>query len=304
MRRSLRVVSKRAVLVVLPVLVAWLGGAAAVGAATPRQAAAHRRVAVRVADRLLDYVVVPAGATKVPAGPLTRSIDPLFLAAAVDRHAFWTTDASPAAVISQVGMHLPAGAKLTNAGSGFGPGSSNAWAEYTFPRTDRAVLGIRQLVVEADAGTHISTAVRADGEVQYFAPRRADQRIPASAHVLDIAMTKNRRKPLLSVTVTRLTTVRRIAALVNALPFGNFDGVGFSCPAFTSSDPVDAFTFRATPAGPALARVSELAATPTYIDGCETATLRIRGHLEPPLVEGGTLLRRAGAILHVKLTSS
>ncbi len=115
-------------------------------------------------------------------------------------------------------------------------------------------------------------------------------------------MTLPARKPLRSLTVTRLSLVRRIAALVNALPFGgNFSGDGFSCPAFPNG-PVDTFTFRASTARPALAQVSELAATPTNIDPCETTTLRIRGHLEPPLMEGGTLLRTAGSLLHVKLT--
>jgi hypothetical protein len=291
------------------VMLVVLSMAVAARAATPRDGAiANRQTAIRAARGLLGDVVLPAGAIEVSGetarGPLVPLVERLFLAAQVDRRAFWRTDASPSAVIDTVRRHLPADAKLTGSGSGVAPGSSSAFAVYTFPRADPAALGIRQLVVDAVEASRSSTVVRADGQVQYLAPRAADQRVPPRARALDVTMTPNAGKPLLSLTVTRLSLVRRIAALVNGLPFaGNLSGVGFSCPSFPST-PTDTFTFRASAAGRALAEVTELAATPTYIDPCETTTLRINGRLEPPLMEGGALLRRAGSLLHVKLTRS
>ena len=67
--------------------------------------------------------------------------------------------------------------------------------------------------------------------------------------------------------------------------------------------PIVTFTFSAAPAGPALATVREAADTPTLPEPCFTTALTIRGHPQPGLLEGGKLLRRAGAILGVKLTT-
>ncbi len=81
----------------------------------------------------------------------------------------------------------------------------------------------------------------------------------------------------------------------------NLRGVALSCPAIMVA-PLDTFTFRSSPSGPALATVSELADNPTDGDPCFAAPFTIRGHREPGLLEGGRLLRQAGAILGVKLT--
>ena len=109
-------------------------------------------------------------------------------------------------------------------------------------------------------------------------------------------------KPLLSLTVTRRAEVRRIAAMVDRLPFAAALNVAIPCPAIFPA-PIDTFTFRATPAGAVLARVSEPADTPANADVCATAMLTIRGHRERALLEGGALLREAGALLGVKLTA-
>ncbi len=181
LRGRVRVMSRRVVLTSVAILGA-LCVAVGARAATPRQTArANRQAAVRAANGLLGDVVLPPGATKISgetaSGPLVEPLERLFLAAQVDRHAFWSTDASPSAVIATVQRHLPAGAKLNGSGSGFGPGSSDAFAVYTFPGTDPAALTIRQLVVNAVGSAH-STVVRADGEVQYIAPRAPPSRSP------------------------------------------------------------------------------------------------------------------------------
>ncbi|MEO8968345.1 MAG: hypothetical protein ABI355_11940, partial [Solirubrobacteraceae bacterium] len=131
-----------------------------------------------------------------------------------------------------------------------------------------------------------------------------DQQVPRTAHVLEITMTTS-DKVLLSLTITRRSQVRQIAALVDHLPFaGNWSGVGFSCPAFTASSPLDTFVFRAAVGGRALARVSALAVTPPTADPCELTELTIGANREPALMQGGVLLRRAGSLLGVKLTAS
>ena len=78
--------------------------------------------------------------------------------------------------------------------------------------------------------------------------------------------------------------------------------MAIACPAIKPA-PIDTFTFRGAPAPPVLATVGEPAHTPAGAEPCSTAALRIRRHREPGLLEGGRLLRQAGAILGVKLTT-
>ena len=147
------------------------------------------------------------------------------------------------------------------------------------------------------------TGVRADADVRYTGPRLPAQRIPRQSRVLEVTMPSYHSSPSLSVTVTNRSEVRRIAAIVDSLPFeAALHDVAFSCPDFMVA-PTDTFTFRSSATGPVLARVTEPANEPTVAEPCFITTLTIRGHGEPGLLEGGKLLRQAGAILGVKLTT-
>lgn len=281
-----------------------LAAAVAVSAASPVQVTrAHRRVAVRVADQLLTSVVLPPGVTKVsaePVGDAHQLASPMFggfFAAEIDRHAFWTTSAAPDAVIASFNAHLPGGAKPLGSGSGGG----SVFAAYVLgPAAHSFTPGFRQVVVDAVTLANGTTGVRADAEVRYVAPRLASQQVPGNARVLEVTKRSQGSAPVISVTITRHSEVRRIAAMVNALPFaGKFSG-SFSCPYF--GDPVDTFTFRADPRGRVLARVSESAYTPAEASPCALTSLSIRGHHEPGLMDGGVLLRQAGSLLGLRLT--
>jgi hypothetical protein len=110
--------------------------------------------------------------------------------------------------------------------------------------------------------------------------------------------------PQLALTVTARGMVHRIATDVDALPFGgNWHGAEFSCPSGEGNIPFDSFTFRATATGPVLASFRESAGTPPEDDPCATASLTIRGHNEPAIVEGGTLLHEVDRLLNVRLTA-
>jgi hypothetical protein len=105
-------------------------------------------------------------------------------------------------------------------------------------------------------------------------------------------------------TLTDPVTVRHIAALIEALPFeGNDNGLAFSCPNALATNPVDWFTFRATPQGPVLAKLTEAATTGPYPDPCDDPTLTIRGHDDPPIAGGGQLLTEVDRLLGVRLTA-
>ncbi len=308
--RSVSVMPKL-MLVLLLTVVLGVADTVAVSAASPAQVVrANQRAAATQAEELLGELVLPAGATQVPTEPtgdayqLAHAEELFFYAAEVERHEFWTTSASPHAVIASIEAHLPAGARSGGSGSS----NTSVFVSYTLPAVDGPALGPRGLEVQAVALTGGGTGVRADATVRYAAPRLAAQRVPPQARVLEINVTGGprdtgslyRSPPPLIVTSRR--DVKRIAAIIDGLPFVAFRGVAISCP-FIPASPIDTFTFRATAAGPALAKVTLAADSPTDADPCFTATLRIRGHLEPGLLEGGRLLRRAGALLGVTLTS-
>jgi hypothetical protein len=289
---------------------AGLLSASAVGAATPAQRlGADRRAATAAADALLNGVVLPADARPQASEPsgdahqLARPFELFFYAAEVDRHAFWSTGAAPAAVIASVGAHLPPGARSTASGFSSGNGSSSVFASYALPIVHPSVLGPRALVIDAVTLPGGITGVRADAVVRYLAPRLPAQRIPRAARLLEIR-TVFASRVLRSLTVTRISQVRRIAAVIDGLPFaGGLKGIAIPCP-FIPAAPIVTFTFRAAATLPALAVVTEPADTPAGASPCTLTTLRIRGHREPPLLEGGVLLHRAGAILGVTLTST
>jgi hypothetical protein len=308
--RSVSVMPKL-MLVLLLTVVLGVAGAAAVSAASPAQVVhANQQAAATQAEELLGELVLPAGAAQAPTEPagdgyqLAHAEELFFYAAQVERHEFWTTSASPNAVITSIEAHLPAGAR--SGGSGYS--GTSVFVSYTLPAVDAPALGPRGLEVEAVALTGGGTGVRADATVRYAAPRLAAQRVPPQARVLDINVTGGPRatgSPYSSpppLIVTNRRDIRRIAAIIDGLPFVALRGVAISCP-FIPASPIVTFTFRAAAAGPVLAKVTLAADSPTDADPCFTATLRIRGHLEPGLLEGGRLLRRAGAILGVKLVS-
>lgn len=273
------------------------------GSASPAHFVAVNRHSASVeAQRFLGDVTLPAGATpepQEPAGDSNQLAAPVigpFFAAEVDRRAFWTTPASPAAVVASFRSHLPPGAKLVT--SSYGGGS--AGAAYALGTNRRFVVGPVQLMLGAVTLSDGLTGVRADAQVRYLSPRPPWQRVPIAARLLYVIKAGIGAKPLVSLVVTRHSVVRRLARLVDTLPFGGRASGSFSCPSF--GGPIDIFTFRATPAGPALATVSESAYTPVFPSPCAVTTLTIRGHRLAPLLDGGILLRQASKLLGARLT--
>lgn len=238
---------------------------------------------------------------------LARPIAMIFVADQVDVHRFWTTSATRGDVLSSVGAHLPAGVKQQGAGYG----GDASFTTFVFPKAASPTIAMRQLAVTA-VRSGDRTIVRVDAEVEFRAPRLADQDVPPSARVLDIVKTGARHPgrsahPKLQIelarTITRPVLVGRIAALVNALPLsGNERGIAFSCPALPVGSPVDTFTFRARTGSPPLAVVTIAADTPATIDPCANETLRL-GQRTRGLEDGGAMLERTAAILHLKLAT-
>jgi hypothetical protein len=253
--------------------------------------------------------VMPAGSvrvSKLPRGASALRPPPpirLWLQAQVDRHSLWTTNADPSSVFEWIRSHLPASWGLGGSGGsdsdGFEMGSIAA------PTIEPRVLGTRQLAVDAVTLSNGKTAVRIDAEVQYLAPRTPAQRIPTGAKLLQITHgPAGSQSPQLARTVTESATLHRIAIDIDALPFGgNWRGAAFSCPGEATNIPIDTFSFRATATGPVLARFFESADTPFTVDPCATASLTVRGHALPRVVDGGRLLQEVDRLLNMRLTA-
>lgn len=271
-----------------------------------QQARSNRLRAVRVAERLLGVVVLPSRARRIsPSASVARVFRAggSLIASEVDRRAFWKTSLGLKAALAWINHHLP---------KPVGPGQiaeqtangivADAYATYSFPAIDRPFLGARQLYVEALSPPGGGSIVLADAYVRYLAPRPYDQRVPAQARVLEITVGSNLPRPLLSLKVTDASKVRRIAQIVDALPFqSHAPGPPTSCPYNQGTFPIDRFIFRATPGGAVLATVSEDSGTPTYDYPCGSTSLTIRGQHEPPLQDGGVLLKHAGELLKARL---
>jgi hypothetical protein len=113
-----------------------------------------------------------------------------------------------------------------------------------------AVEDTRELTVEvADAGAG-QTAIRVDAQVTWLPARPASEKVPAAATAVTLSVISDpHQKPPQSQTITRPAAVRRITALVNALPV--FPPGPRECGSGTGADLV--LTFRAAPQGRVLA---------------------------------------------------
>jgi hypothetical protein len=286
------------------VLGAALAGAVPIaGAAAPRPSpaaigAAHRRLAVRDAEDLVKSTALPAASRRVREGlaSVPFSQDAVVFADQVDRHAVWTTSASPARVLTTVTAGMaPRGTRRLDMATG--PHETSA--TFSLPNPGASIVG--RLIVGVDAIRRPGeiTAVRVDALVRYRAPRLPGQLVPAAARVLQVTSRGDGRSPAVDLTV-RGARVRRVAQLIDALPIAAPVRGLLACP-FIPASPIDTFVFRATVDGPALARLTAASDIPTLAGPCSSIPLTLRGHRSLQLLEGGRMLHGASTILGVAL---
>jgi hypothetical protein len=280
--------------------IAFPVAATAAGSSPAQVGAAHRRVAVKDAADLLRGVTLPAGSKRVTQGlanaPFT--FDAVVFADEVDRHALWSTAASPARVLTTVTAGMaPRPTRRLDVVSG----PREASATFSLPSPGEPIVG--HLIIGLDAVRRPGgvTAVRVDALVRYRAPRPPTTLVPATAGVMQVTRTGAGRKPAVDLTV-RGARVRRVAQLIDALPIAAPLHGQPGCPGFPLVA-TDTFTFRAASGGPVIARVTATANTSTDADTCEAIPLQIAGHGSISLLEGGRLLRGASSILGVHLVA-
>lgn len=290
-----------AVLAVLALLAAVAGATAA----TPQQTTRRDHAAAQgAATRILNELVLPAGSTPTASNPggeqLRAPVARPLERAQVDDHRFWTTTASMKAVLRSIQAHLPSGTDH----NGEGTASSFMFAQYELPPSADRRLSQKQLVVYVESLSNGRTAVRADAQVVYWAPRPAAERIPAAARFLEISRTGGSMGAAVRRTVTDRAQVARLRRIGDALPLEARSIEPYSCPAEPVGVGIVTFSFRARAGGPTLAQIVTLADTPTTDDPCSTTTFDLHGQKLPYLLRGGRLLRAADRLLGLSLTES
>ncbi|HEY1711557.1 MAG TPA: DUF4232 domain-containing protein [Solirubrobacteraceae bacterium] len=295
---------KRIALIVALVLA---GGAAAVSAAsgsgrdapTSPSAADNHASATAEAARLLGLVALPAGVVNSatePTGDQHGLSEPTYDEATpnlVDAHAWWTTTASPHAVLAYVAAHLPGGAKASGQSTSSGPPGTVPTESETFALPPvRGVLGERVLGVTTAALAHGVTGIRTDGEAVWLTPRPAWEQIPDGVRrVVFTARGADARGRLGPISTPRTlggARARRLVSLLNAAEIVQ-PGVT-ACPLGFDEAVFLRFT---TDTGRTHARATE------HPTGCASVTLAIGGQAGPALSDYPSVsdeLLRLGAI--------
>jgi hypothetical protein len=114
-------------------------------------------------------------------------------------------------------------------------------------------------------------------------------------------MTPAGAKPSLSITVSDLAKVDKVATMINDLQNVQPNEI-WHCPRVPSSRSLDTFTFRATAGGPVLARARVPASATAPATSCAAMSLVVRGHAQTPLLDGAAVVRAAQKLLDVTLT--
>jgi hypothetical protein len=306
MRRSRRNVAVVAGLgaLVLPSAIALAHGRAVdwTSVAPSAREQANHRAAQRDASGLLSRVVLPAGAAVSagePVGDHHALAGPGQIPAEgklVDRHAWWTLPIAEADAAAFVRRHAPRGSRLQTTGVGDGQIHTDIFG-FALPPVGQE-LGTRMLVISLVPLPGEHTGVRADAEVQWIVPRRAGERIPRGAHVLDVAVGRPGQGASIRVSSSRMTTINRIAALVDRLAVVQPGTV--NCPAELDSAVVT-FTFLSEPGGVVLARAAQSVAPAGPGGPCDPMTLTVEGRRWAPLAGGTAVVRAAQQLLGVRL---
>jgi hypothetical protein len=290
-------------------VVLMLGAGTAVASAAPEPPSeaelANQAAAEADAPHLLEQLRVPPGANPSPTEPPGAS--PLLDKAPwpessklVNLTSWWTVPGEPEAVLDWIKANPPQESILTGGGSTvtLGNGADGIkYAAFAWPPVP-SVLSYRSLLATVGAGAAGTTILRADAMVAWFVPRPTSERVPASAHVLEVAEKRHRGDR--SITILKSRAVRRIITLVNELPISQpaarFTSRGpiRGCPRRRGSHRMQ-LTFRRRRNGPPLAEASQ-EFPPGY---CHPMYLKIRGYNrpEPPLEDSYTVIRALRPLL-------
>jgi len=270
------------------------GGGSAAAAGGSGGSASNRAAAQRDADGLVARVVLPPGAVRLGGEPAGDNgyLKPLPALESDTAHAladvWWQVPGTPETAVAFIEAHRPAGATQFGSGSSASSqtGASASMVFFQWPAVG-TVLGYRTVTVTATALSAGETGVLIESQSDWIVPRPTSERIPSAVARIDITSGAPRKRPPVSLSVTRAGQVRSIVRLINGLPIAQ--PVAIACPSL--SDPrMITLRFRAA-SGRTLAVL-------TYDDfrpwsspsvDCKTVGLSIGGRGQPPLLGGSFL---------------
>lgn len=272
-----------------------IGSAAALAAQASGGTASNERAARHDAPRLLAALAVPPGASPASGDPsrskvLGASPSRPATPALFDVHAFWRVPGDPQAALNWIQSHPPSPNHDTTGRTLTRTGAESAWDGYSFSPIP-GVLSSRAVIVSAARATGGGTALRADAQVMWVVTRPAWERIPAGIREVTITAHRPGKPASAAITVTVGNRVRRIVALVDALPADQPGAV--ACP--NDVGPEVQVAFRHTPGAAPLVSVTADGS------GCGGVTFRLRGRRGPPLAGGPGLIRRLSSLLRISL---
>lgn len=244
--------------------------AATTAHSTAATARSPRQRAEADAAAILAAFVVPPGARKLAGAPPGQANELKHITGSsaspnwIDRPGFWQVKGDPQQVLawtaSHVGRPHTDSGLITNLPVSGRP--ETVWErDYVLPPVP-AVEDTRELTVEvADAG-HGQTAIRVDAQVTWLPARTASEKVPAGATAVALSVVpdgNSNRKPPPPETVTSPAAVRRVTAMVNALPV--FPPGPREC--FPGGNAALVLTFRTAPKGRVLATAA------AELEGCQ-----------------------------------
>jgi hypothetical protein len=288
------------------------GAALALAARTPAPSSPasagvteNQHAAKRDAGLLLGRLVLPTEAKSLedePRGGGSALAAPQSVIASsdvVERHAWVVVPEPVGKVLAFVQAHPPSGSRLESSGSGGRNGRMTSWSlRFSWPRVP-SVLDARVLSVVFVALSKHSTGVLAEAAAMWVLPRPAGERIPSQAAVLEVAVTRPKKRPSPPIVVTDRATIAKVATLIDAL--GTVQPAAISCPEIPAEGSFVIFTFSATQSGPVLAQASESARANGIIPECEPMRLTILGHPQTSLLGGASVVRKTEALLGISL---
>jgi len=278
-----------------------IGTTAPATRADARPVSGPRQRAEADAAAILASFAVPSGATRVAAAPpadngaLKTAIQIPGTPDLVDEAGWWLAPGKPRQMLAWEAKHVPHRYSFEGTASVTGPaGAGSIWSDmFSLPQVT-GVLDSRELVVEV-VQDGANTAIRVDAQVTWQPVVPASEKVPAAAKAVTISMSlglnQRGKKPPKPVTITNPARVSELKALINSLPLTQ-PGT-FHCPVELGDNIV--LTFRARPAGPALAVATDI------LSGCGGIDLTIGGKSQPELAgaSGTRILGIAG--LHWKI---
>jgi hypothetical protein len=256
--------------------------------------ARNRRAAHRDAAALLSKLRLPAVAVRLTAEPAgdhgwLKPMQALVATTAhADVHGWWQIPAAGGDVLAYLEARAPAGSKLGMTGGGSKPGSTEQDVSFQWPAIPGRLTS-RQLAVSLTALPGGSTGVLAQAESEWIVPRPRSERVPASTREVVVTLAPRNGGLNRSDAVTSAGQVRRIVAMINALPVTQ--PVETSCPGMMVGVPLITFRFRASPGGAVLAQASYQDQFAGLSNQCDPITLTIAGRARHALL-GDDFVRR------------